>query len=162
MFLNVEDLANERDGRAGSDGADCVKRGGEAEEPGTREAARDVKDSDHGDDECEAGAGTELIPVGGDEEYDAAGEKDGAEDERCDALPFEAGRSEPVEACASCARMRAAVSASRTPADCQRVKSDSMSGMVIGWNDRPGRRGEQVIPDVSEGVKLLPLLCFCG
>ena len=32
--------------------------------------------------------------------------------------------------CASWARMRAAVAASRTPADCHRVSRDSMSGMM--------------------------------
>jgi len=91
VLLNVEDLADEGDGRAGGDGSDCVERCGEAEEPGPREAASDVKDGDHGADERETRGGAELVPVGGDEKHDTAGEENRAEDERGDALPFEAG-----------------------------------------------------------------------
>src|SRR5208337_2092835 len=43
----------------------------------------------------------------------------------------------------SYARMRAAVSASRTPADCQRVSCDSISFMAVAHHDRPGGAWEQ-------------------
>ena len=88
VLLDVEDLSSERDGRTRGDRADGVKRGGEAKEPGTRDAARDVKDGDHGADQREARAGIELVPMSGDKEDHAAGEEYGAEDEDRDALPL--------------------------------------------------------------------------
>ena len=39
-----------------------------------------------------ARAGAELVPVGGDEEHHAAGQEDGAENERDTALPGNANR----------------------------------------------------------------------
>ncbi len=91
MLLQVEDLADEGDGGAGGDGSDGVEGGGEAAEVAAADGAAQVQDGDHGEDEREAGERTEIVPVRGDEEDDAAGEEDGSEDEGDEALPAEAG-----------------------------------------------------------------------
>ncbi|MGD0482885.1 MAG: hypothetical protein ABSA42_22145 [Terracidiphilus sp.] len=90
MFLDVEDLADERDGRAGRDGSHGVKRGRETFEARPREAAGDVEDGDHGDDEQVALTGTELVPMRRNKEHHAAGQQNGAESESRDHQPLEA------------------------------------------------------------------------
>ncbi len=92
MFLDVEDLADERDGRAGGDGSHGVERDGEAFEVRPREIAGDVEDGDHGDDEQVALTGTELVPMRGDKEHHAARQQNSAESESRDDQPLEARR----------------------------------------------------------------------
>ena len=50
VLLNVEYLANERDGRAGGDGSDGMKHGGERMKPLARHGAGEVEDSDQDHD----------------------------------------------------------------------------------------------------------------
>ena len=83
VLLHVEDLADESDGCAGGDGADGVQRGGEAEEPAANRPAAEVKERYQGADKRQARAGTEFVPMRGDEQDDAAGEEDAAE-YKCD------------------------------------------------------------------------------
>ena len=90
VFLNIEDLAYERNGGAGGNRADRVQRGGEAAEGVTRQSSTYVEDGDHGHDDGVACGGAELVPVGRDEEHHAAGQQHGSENERHQALPAEA------------------------------------------------------------------------
>ena len=87
VLLNIEDLADERDGGGGGDGSDGVERGGEALKAFAHKTCGQVEDGDHGDDDCIARGGAEFIPVGGDKERHAASEQDGSENERDYALP---------------------------------------------------------------------------
>ena len=50
-----------------------------------------MKYSDHRHDEQIAHAGTKLVPVGGNEEDNAAGEEDATENQRYPSLPCKAG-----------------------------------------------------------------------
>ena len=91
VFLDVEYLAGEGDGGAGRDGSDSMECSGEAMVTLPRPGRGDVEERDHGDDGCEARTGSHLVPMSGDEEDNAAAEQHGAEDERNQALPAQAG-----------------------------------------------------------------------
>ena len=64
MFLDIEDLADESDGRARGDGSHSMEGGGEAAIDLAREGPGKVKDGDHGDDQKVAQAGAKLVPMG--------------------------------------------------------------------------------------------------
>ena len=49
-----------------------------------------VKDGDHGEHQCEARAGAELVPMRGDKQHHAAGQQNRAEDQRHHTLPAQA------------------------------------------------------------------------
>ena len=87
MLLNVEDLAHERNGRAGGNGADGVQGGGEAAEALARPGSGQVEDGHHGDDQHIARAGANLVPMGRDKQHHAAGQQNGPENQRHHALP---------------------------------------------------------------------------
>ena len=88
VLLDVEDLANKGDCRAGGKSADGVKGGRETVIFFACDAAANMEDGDHEHDDGVAPAGTEFIPVCGDEESDTAGEEDSSEDERDPSLPL--------------------------------------------------------------------------
>ena len=56
-----------------------------------RPTAAEVKDADHTEDDGEARAGTDLVPMGGDKECHATGQKDCAEDKCDQSLPLQTG-----------------------------------------------------------------------
>ena len=87
VFLDVENLTDEGDGRAGGDGANRMQRRRKRLELLASDGAAEVKDDDHGHHEQVAHARPKLVPMRGDEEGDTAGEEDAAEDESDTALP---------------------------------------------------------------------------
>ena len=134
MLLDIEDLPDERNGRACGDRAHGMQRNGEAAELLSCCRPAQVKDGDHDHDKSVASAGAYLVPMGGDKQHYSACQQDGAKNQR--EVPCQPNR---VERCAewlfrsdSKVRMRLAISASRTPAVCHRFKSDSMSAMIVG------------------------------
>jgi len=91
VLLDIEDLADKRDGCAGGKSADSVEGGRETVKLFTCKGAADVEDGDHKHDDGVTPAGAELIPVCGDEESNTAGEEDPSEDEGDSSLPPQAG-----------------------------------------------------------------------
>ena len=90
VFFDVEDLANESDGGAGGDGSDGVQGRGHGAEVVADQRTGKMAHRDHGDDECETRAGTQVVPMGGDKQHHAGGEQEAAQDERDNSLPRQA------------------------------------------------------------------------
>lgn len=87
MLLDIEDLPDERNGRACGDRAHGMQRNGEASEPVSCCRPAQVKDGDHDHDKSVASAGAYLVPMGGDKQHYSACQQDGAKNQRDSSLP---------------------------------------------------------------------------
>jgi hypothetical protein len=92
VLLNVEDLPYQRNGRARGHRAHGVQRGREAVIVFARPGAGQVKDGHHRDDQQIARAGANLVPMRRDKQHHAAGQQNGSQNERHNALPAQPRR----------------------------------------------------------------------
>ena len=90
MLLDVEDLAYERDGRAGGEGSHGMQGRRKHAEALARPAPAQVEDADHSQHHGKARAGADLVPVGRDKECYAAGQQDGPQNQHHKNLPAQA------------------------------------------------------------------------
>ena len=56
-----------------------------------------MEDGDHGDDQSKAETGSNIVPVGTDEEHHATGQQDGSENQRNDPKPAQTGGAFQIE-----------------------------------------------------------------
>ncbi len=87
VLLDIENLTDQGDGRAGGDGADRVQHRGCRLVFFASDGAAEMKDGDHRHHQQIAHAGAKLVPVGGNEEDNAAGQQDAAKNQSNSSLP---------------------------------------------------------------------------
>ena len=78
MFLNVEDLADQRNGRSRRHSADSVQRTRRRRIFVARDRSAEMKNDDHRHHEQVTHERAELVPVRGNKKHNAAGEEDAA------------------------------------------------------------------------------------